>query len=295
MKKIAVIGGAGFIGSYVTQELLQRNYEVVAADLSANKFIPEHVFSPVDIMNPEQLESLFSDTFDAVIQLAGFASLDDSVQEPYATLNLNIMGNLNVLEALRKKAFKGKFIYASSMYAGNPKGAFYGISKMSSEKIVEEYGKKFGLNWSILRYGSVYGDRNFHNNYIYNLIREAIETGNIEHEGDGNEVREYIHALDTAKLTVDVMENDSYLGKKIILTGMERMRRVELFEMIKEILGGDVQIALKNSGYQHHYKMTPHQFTPEIHQKLVANPYIEMGQGLLEVVKSIYKNDGKED
>lgn len=76
---------------------------------------------------------------------------------------------------------------------------------------------------------------------------------------------------------------------------MERMRRVELFEMIKEILGGDVQIALKNSGYQHHYKMTPHQFTPEIHQKLVANPYIEMGQGLLEVVKSIYKNDGKED
>ena len=61
------------------------------------------------------------------------------------------------------------FVYASSAYAMNDKGSFYGISKLTSEKIVEEYHKQYNLNYSILRYGSIYAAVDFDNNYLISI------------------------------------------------------------------------------------------------------------------------------
>lgn len=289
MKKILVFGSSGFLGSYLVHELRQRGYHVTGADLHSEDH--EH-FVKTDILDPDAVQQVIGmQDFDAIYNLAGFASLDQSVHHPAATMQLNVMGNIHILEVLREKAYSGRFVYASSVYAGNIKGAFYGISKMTSEKLVEEYHRRYGLTYTILRYGSIYSDANFENNYIYNLIRQAVETGKIDHSGDGEEIREYIHARDAAKLSADIIEADKFIGKKLILTGVERLRRSDLFNIINEMMGGNIQINYLNKGYEHHYKYTPYNFASDINEKLVANPFVDIGQGLLECIRAVYQEN----
>ncbi|HIP12068.1 MAG TPA: NAD(P)-dependent oxidoreductase [Arcobacter sp.] len=287
-KKVIVFGGNGFIGSYVVQELLERGYNVVSADLNSSKYVDEQYFQKCDILDTDSVNKLI-DGASIVYNFAGFANLDDAIANPIKALELNVMGNLNILEACKKHHVK-RFVYASSAYAMSDKGSFYGISKLTSEKLTEEYYKKFGLEFTIVRYGSVYGERDYHNNYIYNLLKKSLETNEINHSGDGEEIREYIHAADVAKLATDLIESDEFINEHIILTGVERMQRKELFEMINEILGNTLTINLDNDGYHNHYKTTPYSFHPTRSKKLVANPYIDMGQGLLDCLKDIEDN-----
>jgi len=289
-KKVVVFGGCGFLGSYVVEELYTHGYDVVAADLHPSKYVPENLWKHCDIMDPSQVYELLKGV-DIVYNFAGFANLDDAIADPTQAIELNVMGNLNILEVSSKHKIK-RFVYASSAYAMSDKGSFYGISKLTSEKLTEEYYKKFGLEFTIVRYGSVYGERDYHNNYIYNLLKHSLQTGEIHHNGDGEEIREYIHAADVAKLSLQIIESDQFINEHIILTGVERMQRKELFAMIQEMLGGNLKIKLSNDGYQNHYKTTPYTFQPTRSKKLVANPYIDMGQGLLDCLKDIESTYG---
>ncbi len=287
-KKVVVFGGNGFIGSYIIEELLSEGYEVVSADLNSSKYVDDKYFVKCDILDAKAVNSLV-DGASVVYNFAGFANLDDAIANPIKALELNVIGNMNILEACKKHHVK-RFIYASSAYAMSDKGSFYGISKLTSEKLVEEYYKKFGLEFTIVRYGSVYGERDYHNNYIYNLLKKSVETGEINHSGDGEEIREYVHAADVAKLAVEIIQSDKFINEHIILTGVERMQRRELFEMVNEILGNKLTINLNDDGYRNHYKTTPYSFHPTRSKKLVANPYIDMGQGLIECLKDIEVN-----
>ena len=290
-RKVVVFGGNGFIGSYVVEELINNGYEVVSADLNSSKYVDDKFFKKCDILDAKAVDELVQDS-DIVYNFAGFANLDDAIANPVKALELNVMGNLNILEACKKYHVK-RFVYASSAYAMSDKGSFYGISKLTSEKLTEEYYKKFGLEFTIVRYGSVYGERDYHNNYIYNLLKKSLETGEINHSGDGEEIREYIHAADVAKLAVNIIKSDEFINEHIILTGVERMQRKELFNMVNEILGNKLTINLNDDGYDNHYKTTPYSFHPTRSKKLVANPYIDMGQGLLECLKDIEANSSE--
>lgn len=292
MKRILVFGGFGFLGYYLLKELLSRGYNVVVADIKdiyEFKDLVEYI--KCDISDQKQVEAVFENqNYDVVYNLAGFANLDSAIKSPLKTMQLNVIGNLYVLEACIAAKVK-KFVYASSAYAMSNKGSFYGISKLASEKIVEEYHDKYDLDFTILRYGSVYSEKEFDNNYIYNLVRKAVLDGIIDHKGDGDEIREYIHAGDASKLSVDVIESDKFNNVHVILTGTERMKRSELFNMINEILNNKVQINYNFNQLDNHYKFTPYSFEPSISRKLTANPHIDMGQGLLECVRSVYKNE----
>ncbi len=291
LKKVVVFGGNGFIGSYIIEELLSKGYEVISADLNPSQYVDGKYFKKCDILDVTSVNELVNGA-SIVYNFAGFANLDDAIADPVKALELNVMGNLNILEACKKHHVK-RFVYASSAYAMSDKGSFYGISKLTSEKLTEEYYKKFGLEFTIVRYGSVYGERDYHNNYIYNLLKKSLQTNEINHSGDGEEIREYIHAADVAKLAVDIIESDAFINEHIILTGVERMQRKELFEMVNEILGNKLTINLNDDGYQNHYKTTPYSFHPTRSKKLVANPYIDMGQGLLECLKDIEANNSE--
>ena len=290
-KKVVVFGGCGFIGSYVVEELINNGYEVIAADLNSSKYVNEKYFIKCDILDVKAVNEIVKNA-SIVYNFAGFANLDDAIANPTKALELNVMGNLNILEACKMHHIK-RFVYASSAYAMSDKGSFYGISKLTSEKLTEEYYKKFGLEFTIVRYGSVYGERDYYNNYIYNLLKKSLKTGEINHNGDGEEIREYIHVVDVAKLAVDIIKSDEFINEHIILTGVERMKRKELFDMIKEILGGKLKINLNDDGYNNHYKTTPYSFLPTRSKKLTANPYIDMGQGLLDCLKDIEENNEK--
>tara|TARA_B110000090_G_C13335091_1_gene428860 strand:+ start:479 stop:1357 length:879 start_codon:yes stop_codon:yes gene_type:complete len=291
MKKVLVFGGFGFLGYYLLKELLSRGYEVVVADIKDNSEFKDIVhYLNCDISDQKQVDAVFQNqNYDIVYNLAGFANLDFSIKAPLKTMQLNIIGNMYVLEACINANIK-KFVYASSAYAMSNKGSFYGISKLASEKIIEEYHEKYDLDFTILRYGSVYSERDYDNNYIYNLVKKAVIENVIDHKGDGNELREYIHAGDAAKLSVDVIESDKFNNVHVILTGTERIKRSELFNMINEILNNKIEINY-NYNYNNHYKFTPYSFEPSLSRKLTANPHIDMGQGILECIRSVYKNE----
>lgn len=291
-EKVVIFGGAGFIGSYLAEELLKRKYTVIVADIEQNQYTEKTDFVYCDITSPEQIAQAIPEDADYVYNFAGFANLERSVKHPVDTIRLNIMGNLYILDELRRKNVK-RYVFASSAYALNDKGAFYGVSKLASEKMIEEFYRQYGIKYTILRYGSVYSERNFDNNYIYSLIKTIVNDHHVVHPGDGNEIREYIHASDVASMAADVITKEEYVNQYMILTGVERMKRNELFEMIQEILGEDFDVILQNSSKTNHYKLTPYSFQPTMSKKMVASTYVDMGQGILECIKQVYKE--KED
>lgn len=292
MKNILVFGGFGFLGYYLSKELNQRGYNVTVADIQKDKELENMVaFVECDITNRLNIQNVFKkNSFDYVYNLAGYANLETANKFPVKTIYSNVIGNMYILEECIKNNIE-RFIYASSAYATSHKGSFYGISKLSSEKIIEEYSNKYGICFTILRYGSVYSEKKYKNNYIYNLVKSAVLNNQIDHEGDGNEVREYIHAADASKLSVDIIESEKFNNMHVILTGTERMKRLELFNMINEILSEKVKINCSDKGYNSHYKYTPYSFYPSVSKKLIANPHIDLGQGLLECVRSVYDNE----
>lgn len=289
MKKVIVFGGSGFLGSYVADELSKRNYEVTVADLKKSIYLKkEQSFVKCDILNLEKVKLLVSGN-DIVYNFAGLADLNKAIKMPLQTVKLNITGNLNVLEACKEAQIK-RFVYASSAYAFNTKGSFYGISKHASEKLVEEFFNQYQLKYTIIRYGSLYGERADETNYIFKLLKHAIEFKEIILKGDENEAREYIHAADAAKLSVDIVESDDFVNSHLILTGIERLRRKDLFTMVQEILREPIEIKRVDPNYLGHYKVTPYEYLPISSKKLVANPFIDMGQGLVDCVKAICRH-----
>jgi len=178
MTRAIVFGGSGFIGSYVADQLSQRGYDVVVADIRETPYPnADQTFVRCDIMEPDAVNDVIAGA-EFVFNFAGLADLDESIHEPRLTMQLNVLGNVHLLEAVRTHGVR-RFVYASSAYAFSPKGSFYGISKLTSEKLVEEYAERFGLPYTIIRYGSVYGERADHHNGMYRLLRQAIENGEI--------------------------------------------------------------------------------------------------------------------
>ena len=290
-KTILIFGGSGFIGFSLVKKLQEQGYSsIYIGDIKPPKEpLPKGVFYlQCDITDQNSVASLFKESSPQVVyNLAGFANLDIAIRFPRTTMELNVLGNINVLDESVKSGVE-LFVYASSAYAMNDKGSFYGISKLTSEKIVEEYYRQHNLNYSILRYGSIYAAVDFDNNYLFQLIKSAIETGTITHKGDGEELREYVHVKDVSELSVRVMENKDFWNSSLMLTGNERMKRKELFEMIREIIGNDkLEIQYLDKGYSNHYKYTPYSFQGTSAKKITANPHYDMGQGILECVQKV--------
>jgi len=288
-KKIVVFGGSGFLGSYVADELTRRSYKVLIADIQESKYInSDQKFINFNILDIEAILKII-DGASIVYNFIAIANLDEAIQDPLNTMNINVMGNLNILEACKKNTKIERYIYASSAYALSNEGSFYGISKQSSEKLTQEYYKRYGLKYTVIRYGSLYGERASHNNYIYNLLFDAIKNGELHYKGDGQDLREYIHAADAAKLSVDILEDTQYENEHIILTGTERLKRIELLTMINEIMQNKLEVKQISENNTGHYKITPYSYHPTVAKKLIANPYIDLGQGLLECIQEIYK------
>jgi len=289
-KKVVIFGGSGFLGSYIADELTRRDYQVIIADIEPSNYLKDNQrFCKVNILDINSILDILNGV-SIVYNFAAVADLEDAIHKPIEAMNINVMGNLNILEACKQNGNIERFIYASSAYALSEEGSFYGISKQTSEKLTAEYFTRYGLKYTVIRYGSLYGERASHNNYIYNLLRDSIISGKLTYKGDGQDIREYIHASDASKLSVDVIEDAQYENEHIILTGIEKLKRIELLTMISEIMQNKLEIEQVEDNNFGHYKITPYSFHPTVAKKLVANPYIDLGQGLLECIQEIHKS-----
>ena len=195
------------------------------------------------------------------------------------------MGTLNLLEAARDFDIE-RFVFASSIYVYSDQGSFYRTSKQASELLLQDYFDQYGLDYTILRFGSLYGPRSDKSNGIFNILSQAINNNKIEYYGTGEEIREYIHVLDAAAMSVDILDEE-FREQIVHLTGTERMSSRELLSMIQEIMGNKIDISFQMRKDQGHYVQTPYSYKPKIGRRLRCNSYIDLGLGLLDCLQDI--------
>lgn len=286
-ESVIVFGGSGFLGSHVSDALSDAGYRVRIFD---------RVHSPYLRSSQEMVLGDLLD-MDAVIgattgcsyvyNFAGLADIDDAKNRPIDSVRLNVLGNMHVLEAARL-AQSRRFVFASTLYVYSEAGSFYRASKQASERFIEAYQERYGLNYTILRYGSLYGRRADMHNGIYRLVRQALEEKRIRYSGSRESMREYIHVTDAAKLSVQILD-EQYENRHLVLTGQERMAVKNLMKMIAEMIPGEIKLEYTDSPSSGHYIMTPYAFHPKIGHKLVANDYVDIGQGLLDCLADIHE------
>ncbi len=288
MKKAVVIGGSGFIGSHVADHLTNKEYKVIVYDKTESQWIREDQEMVVgDIQDKENLNQVINGA-EVVYNFAALADLNQALDKPIKTASINILGNLNVMEACRIHKVR-RFIYASTVYVHSREGGFYRCSKQASEAYVEEYQRVYGLNYTILRYGSLYGPRADSSNGLYRVVKSALDSGIIKYEGDVDAMREYIHVEDAACASVDALNNE-FINESVVLTGQEPMRVIDMLKMLSEILGlPPEKVEFIEDKYAGHYVRTPYSYQPKLGRKYIPPMHVDLGQGLLQVINYINK------
>ena len=286
---VIVFGGSGFLGSHVADALSDAGHEVRIYDLRRSEYLkPTQDMIVGDILDEQKVFDAIKG-MEVIYNFAGISDIDDASKKPVETVKYNILGNTILLESAMHAKAK-RFIYASTVYVYSDSGSFYRCSKNACELYTETYQKQFGLDFTILRYGTLYGTRADLNNSVNRYLTQAMREQKITYYGDGNEIREYINVLDAAKSSVDIL-SEEFKNENIIFTGHYPMKVDDLFIMIKEILKKDVKIEYvspRSEDPMDHYSITPYTFIPKIGKKYVKHYYTDMGQGILLCMQEIY-------
>jgi UDP-glucose 4-epimerase len=240
-----------------------------------------------DIMDLEQVKEAAHGA-DIVYNFAAIADIDEAQEKPLATATINVLGNMHTLEAARLAGAR-RFVFASTIYVYSESGSFYRASKQAAERFIETYHERYGLEYSILRYGSLYGRRADARNGIYRMLSEALERHSITYHGSGEAIREYIHVEDAARMSVQVLAPE-FANRHLILTGQERLHIKDVMTMISEIMPWKIDLRFDEARAGHHYEVTPYAYQPRIGRKLVLNEHVDLGQGLLDCLQDIHQS-----
>ncbi len=159
MEKVLIFGAGGFVGGYLSQEFLMHGYEVAGSDKASRGLLPsEAAFYPADLLNKEEVAALVETLApDIIVNLAAISSVGASWGIPQTTVEVNVVGALNILEAARKASKKPRILFVGSseeyviteqpiseetaLNASNP----YGISKVTQENFAALYRAQYGL------------------------------------------------------------------------------------------------------------------------------------------------------
>lgn len=283
--KILLTGGSGFLGDYIYDNLIKK-HDVSILDIQKNKKKNSKIILS-DISDFEKLKKKIS-KFDTILHFAAFSDINDSLKAPLQTVKTNILGTVNLLEICRIKKIKN-FIFASSVYSSGNRGGFYGCSKKACEDYIKEYSKRFGINFLILKYGSLYGPGSDQKNGLYKIIANALKKNIVYYEGDAKSSREYIHVRDAAKSTVELIEK-KLINKVVNITGHQTIKIIDLLDMIREILLIKKKVKFLNKNLPGHYSKVPHTFDNDPALKYVTSPYVDFSQGLYDLIKQIKKD-----
>jgi UDP-glucose 4-epimerase len=220
MPKALVTGGAGFIGSHVADLFIANDWDVtVVDDLSSGKRenVPRDAhFYELGVNSADFPRLVSSGQFDVVAHLAAQIDVRKSVADPIADARSNVLGTLNLMEALRKSGAATRVVFTSTggaIYGDlntppnseiNPKDpeSPYAIAKLSSEYYLAYYSRVHGLEYAALRFGNVYGPRQDPHGEAGVV---AIFCGRLLHNrpltvfGDGLQTRDYVYVGDVAR------------------------------------------------------------------------------------------------
>ncbi|MDR3362314.1 MAG: NAD(P)-dependent oxidoreductase [Desulfovibrio sp.] len=285
--KITVFGGSGFLGSHICDTLSSAGHAVTIVDLHPSDWLrPDQVMLTGNILDEETVRTGI-DGADMVFNYAGIADIGEANNRPVDTARINVVGNVMLLEACRKAKIK-RYVFASSLYVYGKSGGFYRCSKQACEIYIENYQTMHNLPYTILRYGSLYGPRADRRNAIHRFVHEALTTGSITYYGSPTALREYVHVDDASTATLTVLSKE-FENQNIIISGNQPMRVGDLFKMIGEILGRELNVIYQDDPNSGHYQITPYAFMPKVGRKLMPPLSVDLGQGILRVMEEEHK------
>jgi UDP-glucose 4-epimerase len=266
--KVLVTGGAGFIGSHVSDALLAGNHQVlVLDDLSTGRKqnVPaQATFVQGDIRDSALVARVFADFKpDVVTHQAAQTSVSVSTREPLRDAEVNILGSLNILnESVRQKvqrvvfASTGGAIYgevpdgtrASEATAPNPLSP-YACSKFSVEKYLTAYASEHGLRSTVLRYANVYGPRQDPHGeagvvaiFAQRILHgEPIQINARKENGDAGCVRDYVFVADVVKANLAAIENKLSTSPLNVCSGVATAT-LELARLMERAAGATAQL-----------------------------------------------------
>lgn len=285
MQEVCIVGGAGFLGSHVADQLSDAGYAVRVYDRVASQWLrSDQRMILGDIGDLQSLQRATAGV-DAVYHFAALADLNEALSKPIETVQVNVLGTVNILEACRHNSVR-RFVYASTVYVYSREGGFYRCSKQAAEHYVEEYQRAYGLDFTILRYGSLYGPRADASNGLYRIVRDALIRGSIGYAGNPESIREYIHVEDAARASVTAL-GDEFRNESVVLTGHQPMRVIDLLKMLAEIAGLPDAVDFRNENYAGHYVRTPYAYQPKLGRKYAPALHVDLGQGLLQLIDEV--------
>jgi UDP-glucuronate 4-epimerase len=253
-----VTGSAGFIGSKVTELLLEQGHSVTGID-NINDAYDQRLkqwrlgrlqgkrgftFHQLDICHREGVRQILRPGFDAVINLAARAGIRQSVENPWVYIDTNVTGTLNLLELCREFEI-GKFILAStsSLYGANNPCPFredantngplspYAASKKAAEVLCYTYHYLYGIDVTIPRYFTVYGPAGRPDMSLFRFVQWIAERRPVTVYGDGKQSRDFTYVDDIARGTIAALKPVGYevvnLGSDRPAVLMDTIRMVE--------------------------------------------------------------------
>ena len=271
MTKVAVTGGAGFIGSNLTKRLLSEGYEVVVIDdlstgLHSNVDQDNSIFHQISITDSKSLTTALKDC-ETIFHLAARGSVPRSLKNPVATHEVNATGTLNVLEAARATGAHVVFSSSSSVYGRNmqlPKDESmwlspmtpYAASKLAAEGYVQAYASGYNVPTTLLRFFNVFGPRQRPDHEYAAVLPKwiwlAMQGMPIDVYGDGTASRDFTYVETVLDIAITAMKekvltegamNLAY-GNRIFLNGTIEMLKKHFPDLqvnYKENRLGDVK------------------------------------------------------
>ncbi|MGG1880073.1 NAD-dependent epimerase/dehydratase family protein [Paenibacillus cisolokensis] len=247
--KMVVTGGAGFIGSHLVDGLVARGCEVHVIDnlTTGDPGRPhsEAILHVADVNSQQTTDYLALLKPDVVFHLAAQADVQRSIADPYEDADTNVLGTINILEACRKSKIR-KIVFASTsgVYGDLEKEqlteddplspiSYYALSKMVGEQYIRLYSRYFGLEYTILRYGNVYGPGQTAKGEggVVAVFGDRLKRSEpFTVYGDGNQTRDFIFVKDVVEANLASIDQGN--GQTLhVSTG----RRSSINELVSQL------------------------------------------------------------
>lgn len=268
MQTYLITGGAGFIGSNLADTLLKNGFKVVVIDnffgtypkgikeknISHNLDKPNYKFYEASILNDDILEQIFSENnIDTVIHLAAIAGVRNSISEPMLYQNTNIIGTQILLEKMKKFNVKSiVFSSSSSVYGNRQSGIFkesdntdkpispYAATKKSAEVLIYTYHHLYDINAAILRFFTVYGERQRPDLAISKFTKAIIDGTKIQIYGDGTTSRDYTYIFDIVdgiQKSIKYIENNNNIYEIFNIGSSNPISLNKMVNILEERIG----------------------------------------------------------
>jgi UDP-glucose 4-epimerase len=229
-RRALVTGGAGFIGSHVCDAFLDAGYEVeVLDDLSSgresNLAAGASQLHRLDVTTAAAAQVIREGRFDVISHLAAQIDVRKSVDDPLADARINILGTLNLMEAVKASGRRTRVIFSSTggalygdfvtppnveTFTKDPESP-YGVAKLSAELYLAAYGRVFALDTCVLRYANVYGPRQDPHGeagVVAIFCNRILDGRPLTVFGDGSQTRDYVYVKDVARANVLCAERE---------------------------------------------------------------------------------------